>query len=101
MKKFYKKGCSFITDLFFGIFRSENYCINKCKESFSVNYSSYNILDLPLYYIDINKNQTLEIEDIIERNVREKEISGMNCQNCGGKFYINTDIYKFPNNLII
>ena len=101
LKKFYKKGSSFITDLFFGILRTENYCIKKCKETFSVKYSSFNILDLPLYYIDINKNQTLEIEDIIERYVRKKEISGMSCKKCGGKFYMKTDIYKFPINLII
>lgn len=101
LEKLYKKGTSFITHLFYGILRIENYCINKCKETFLVKYSSFNILDLPLYYLEINNNQTLEIEDIIERYVKKKEISKMSCKKCGGKFYIKTNIYKFPNNLII
>jgi ubiquitin C-terminal hydrolase len=101
LKKFYKKGTSFITDLFFGTLRTENFCINKCNETFSVKYNSFSILDLPLHYLAKNKKKSLEIEDIIERFVREKEISDMSCKQCGGKFYIKTDIYKFPYNLII
>lgn len=102
LNKFYKKGISFITDLFFGILRTENHCSNNCHGTFSVKYSSFCILDLPLYYLAINKKKkTLEIKDIIERYVREKEISKINCKDCGAKFYTKTDIYKFPKNLII
>lgn len=101
LKKIYKKGTSFITKLFFGILKTNKFCSNKCNETFSVKYSSFSILDLPLYYPEINKKQTLEIKDIIERYVRKKEISGMTCKQCGKNLYVKTDIYKFPNNLII
>ena len=54
LKKFYKKGTSFIIVLFFVTLRTENFYINKCSETFSVKYNSFSILYLPLHYHAIN-----------------------------------------------
>jgi ubiquitin C-terminal hydrolase len=101
LKKCYKKGSSFISNLFYGILRTKNYC-KKCNSIFSIKYHSFIIFDLPLYYLSINnENEPLDIEDIIENYIQEKELSNSYCTKCKLKVYTKTDIYKFPKYLII
>jgi ubiquitin C-terminal hydrolase len=100
LKKSYNKGHSFISDLFYGVLRTKNYCKN-CDKIFIVNYQSFNILDMPIYYLAIkNKRKSLNIEDIITAYISEKEFSNAECQ-CGCKIYTKTDIYKLPKYLIM
>lgn len=101
LNKFYKNGCSFISDLFCGILRTKNFC-KKCHNIISITYHSFKILDLPLYYLakkNINKN--LDLEEIIKEFISEKEISNFICQKCKVNYYTKTDIYKLPNYLLI
>jgi ubiquitin C-terminal hydrolase len=100
LKKSYSKGHSFISDLFYGILRTKNFCKN-CDKIFFVNYQSFNILDMPIYYLAIkNKTKTLNIEDIITAYISDKECLQTKCE-CGNKIYAKTDIYKLPKYLIM
>jgi len=56
-----------------------------------------NILDLLLYYLAKSKKTLLEIEEIIEKYDREKEISNMSIKKFEIKLNIKKDIYKFQN----
>ena len=101
LTKFYKKGYSLISDLFCGILKTKNYC-QKCNDIYSINFHSFKILDLPLYYLAINnKNKILNIEDILNDFFSKKKISNLLCKNCNENYYTKTDIYKLPNYLII
>ena len=100
LKKSKGKGHSFISDLFYGILRTKNFCKN-CDKIFFVNYQSFNILDMPIYYLAINnKAKTLNIEDIITAYISEKECLNSKCE-CGNKIYAKADIYKLPKYLIM
>ena len=101
LKKFHNKGHSFISDLFYGVLRTKNFCKN-CGEIFSVKYQSFNILDMPLYYLAIKKeNKDLDIEDVITSYISEKEFSNAKCNKCQKKAYTKMDIYKLPKYLIM
>ena len=100
LQKSNSKGHSFISDLFYGVLRTKNFC-KSCGNIIFVNYQSFNILDMPIYSLAIqNKAKTLNIKDIIAAYISEKEFSNITC-NCGSKIYAKTDIYKLPKYLIM
>ena len=99
--KFYmKKGSSFILDLFYGIVRNKKYC-NSCNEPFSENFSSFNILELPIYFLSKNNKNTLNFGEILINYTSQKKILDAQCKKCKGKAYSLTEIYKLPKYLII
>lgn len=101
--KFYiKKGSSFILDLFYGILRTKKYC-NICKNTFSKNFSSFNILELPIYSLSKDNKDTLNFEEILINYSSQKKILNAKCQYCdNGKVYSSlTEIYELPKYLII
>lgn len=101
INKFYKKGSSFISELFEGILRTENFC-KICKSTFSIKYHPFNILNLPLCnLITKYKKKPLEMSDIFEQFILQKKISNKICSKCEKEIYTKTDIYKFPYYLIL
>lgn len=99
--KFYmKKGGSFILDLFYGILRTKKYC-NSCKNILSKNFSSFNILELPLYYLSKNNQESLNFVEILIYHTSQKKILNACCKNCKGQAYSLTEIYELPKYLII
>ena len=55
-----RKGTSFILELFYGILRTEKYC-NKCKNTTSLKFNAFNILEMPIYEDgDIDNDKTRE-----------------------------------------
>jgi len=100
LQKSINKGHSFISDLFYGVLRTKNFC-KSCGSIIFVNYQSFNILDMPIYSLAIkNKTKALNIKDIITAYISEKEFSNVTCK-CGSKIYAKTDIYKLPKYLIM
>lgn len=101
LMKFYKKGHSLISDLFCGVFTTENYC-KKCNKILSFTYHSFKIIDLPLYNLAKNNNYiSLDIVCLFNEFFSEKEILNLFCENCNKKYYTKTNIYSFPKYLII
>jgi ubiquitin C-terminal hydrolase len=99
--KFYKKGHSLISDLFCGVFTTENYC-KKCNKILSFTYHSFKIIDLPLYNLAKNNNYiSLDITCLFKEFFSEKEILNLFCEKCNKKYYTKTNIYCFPKYLII
>lgn len=98
LNRFYKNGKSFISDLFYGILRTEKKC-EICKNNFSIKYHSFNIIDLPLNNVQSNKN-IIEMEEIITKFISKKELD-ITCKKCNKNIYIKTDFYKLPNYLIL
>jgi len=92
-KRFYlKKGKSYMVDLFYGILKTETRKINN-DELISVNFHMYNMLELPLYFLDKNCSN-IDLNDIL-KNFFEKK------NNDDGETYDRTIIYKMPKYLII
>ena len=101
LKKFYKKGHSSISDLFCGVFKTENYC-KKCNKIRSFTYHSFKIIDLPLYNLAKNNIYiSLDIVCLFNEFFCEKEILNLFCETCNKKYYTKTNIYSFPKYLII
>jgi len=99
--KFYmKKGSSFILDLFYGILRTKKYC-NSCKTVFSKNFSSFNILELPIYFLSKDNKDTLNFVEILINYTSQKKILNAHCKKCKGQAYSLTEIYELPKYLII
>ena len=92
-QKFYKKkGSSFILDLFYGILRTKKYCIF-CKNTISKNYSFFNILELPIYFLAKNNKDILNFVEILINYTSQKKNSNVQCENCGRQTYSLTEIY--------
>ena len=102
LRKYQKrKGNSFILDLFYGIFRTENYCKN-CNYSFNVKFNTFNILE---FIIDEEKyryqNDSIDIRDLLEEYISENDSDIERCENCKEDVKIKTSLYSLPKCLII
>lgn len=100
LNRFYKNGKSFISDLFYGILRTENKC-KQCNFSFSIKYHSFNIMDFPLNNNLKNKNDSFEIEDLITKFISEKEVLNTRCKKCKNIIYTKTVFHKLPKYFIL
>ena len=97
-----KKGNSFLTDIFYGIRKTRNYCKN-CGETITNSFSSYNMLELPIYkLVKNNNNKTLDLIQILNEYRHEKKIEFI-CPKCEDKanIYTETLLYTLPKYLII
>ena len=90
---FLKKGKSYIVDLFYGILKVETRNI-KDNELISVSFSMFNILELPIYYLD-KSYKSIYLETIL------KNTFGNRKDNEDGKTYAVTTIYRLPRHVII
>ena len=90
---FLKKGKSYIVDLFYGILKIETRNI-KDNELISVSFSMFNILELPIYYLD-KSYKSIYLETIL------KNTFGNRKDNEDGKTYAVTTIYRLPRHVII
>lgn len=102
-KKFYiKNGYSFILELFYGIIKTEKKC-KSCRLSNFIKFSSFNILDLPIYSLaKSNNNKTLNLKEILNNYLLENKSNGFTCIHCkDNNIYTNTTIYSLPKYLII
>ena len=101
INKFYiKKGSSFILDLFYGILRFKKYC-NSCKTTFSKNFSSFNILELPIYSLAKENKNILQFEEILINYTSQKKFLKEKCDKCKKKVYSQIEIYYLPKYLIL
>lgn len=92
-KRFYlKKGRSYMVDLFYGILKTETKKIDN-DELISVNFHMYNMLELPLYFLD-KECSDIDLNDILKNYLEKKN-------NDDGETYDRTIIYKMPEYLII
>lgn len=100
-KKFYiKKGYSFILELFYGIIKTEKIC-KSCKERNFIKFSSFNVLDLPIYSL-AKSNKILDLKIILNKYLSEYKNNGFNCIKCNANnVYTNTAIYSLPKYLIL
>lgn len=96
-----RKGNSFILDLFYGIFRTENYC-KYCNYSFTVKFNTFNILE---FIINEEKyryqNKTINMQDLLEEYISEYNNDNEICSDCKRDVKIKTSIYSLPKCLII
>ena len=70
-KRFYlKKGRSYMVDLFYGILKTETKKIDN-DELISVKFHMYNMLELPLYFLD-KKCSDINLNDILKNYVKKK-----------------------------
>ena len=101
-QKFFKRnGTSFIIDLFYGVFRTEDYC-KKCKYTFNIKFSSFNILELPISENNsFEEDKPLNMQDLIQNFISEKDHKGMICPNCRETIKIKTVLNTLPKCLII
>ena len=102
-RKFYvKKGYSYLLELFYGIIRSEKIC-NNCGESNLVNFSSFNMLDLPIYnLVKSKRNKRLDLRNILNQYFSEKKNTDFTCIKCNEKnIFTKTIMYSLPKYLII
>ena len=99
--KFYlKKGESFVLETFYGILRTESYCL-KCETIFSVKFHAYNILEIPIYELIKNKYEILDMKEILEKYRSTKEVKNSTCSKCKINTFIRTDILTLPKCLLI
>ena len=102
-KRYYvKKGNSFLTEIFYGIQKTRNYCKN-CGGTITNNFSSYNMLELPIYKLaKKSKNKTLELNKILDEYRAEKRIE-FTCPYCqdNSKIYTETLLYTLPKYLML
>ena len=100
-KKFYiKKGYSFILELFYGIIKTEKIC-KSCKERNFIKFSSFNVLDLPIYSL-AKSNKILDLKVILNKYLSEYKNNGFTCIKCNANnVYTNTIIYSLPKYLIL
>jgi ubiquitin C-terminal hydrolase len=97
-----KKGNSFLTEIFYGIQKTRNYCKN-CGETITNNFCSYNMLELPIYkLVKKNKNKTLDLNQILNEYRAEKKIE-FACPYCkdNSKIYTETLLYTLPKYLML
>lgn len=101
--KFYlKKGSSPILKLFYGILKYEKIC-NFCKSKISIRFSSYNMIELPIYDLaKNNKNKTLELTDIFNNYLEKYRNKNEICPYCkyNNEIYNKNYILTFPKYLI-
>ena len=100
-KKFYiKKGYSFVLELFYGIIKNEKIC-KSCKERNFIKFSSFNVLDLPIYSL-AKSNKILDLKEILNKYLSEYKNNGFTCIKCNANnVYTNTTIYSLPKYLIL
>ena len=100
-KKFYNKmGYSFILELLYGIIKTEKICKN-CGERNFIKFSSFNMLDLPIYNLAKSK-KILDLKEILYNYLSEYKNNGFTCIQCDqNDVYTNTTIYTLPKYLII
>lgn len=97
--RFYiKKGSSFILDLFYGILHIKKYC--KCK-TFSKSFSSFKILELPIFSLSKYNTNILQLEEILNTYISPTKISNSFCQECKTQIYSQTTFYALPKYFII
>ena len=97
-----KKGNSFLTDIFYGIRKTRNYCKN-CGKTITNSFSSYNMLELPIYkLVKKNNNKTLDLNQILNEYRKEKKIE-FKCPYCEDdkNIYTETLLYALPKYLMI
>ena len=102
-KKFYiKNGYSFILELLYGIIKTEKKC-KSCKKINFVKFSSFNILDLPIYNLaKSDKNKILYLKEILRDYLLEYKNNGFPCIECKqNEVYTNNAIYSLPKYLIV
>jgi ubiquitin C-terminal hydrolase len=102
-KKFYiKKGYSFILELLYGTIKTEKIC-KSCKERNLIKFSSFKILELPIYnFAKSNRNGILNLKEILNKYLSEYKNNGFPCIKCKDtNVYTNTTIYTLPKYLII
>ena len=101
--RFYlNKGYSFLIDIFYGIFKSINYC-KACKQTITIKFNAYNMLELPIYKLaKINNNKTLDLKEILNEFRREKQLK-YECDNCKNtnELYTKLFLYTLPKYLIL
>ena len=102
-RRFYqKKGGSFIVPLFYGLLKEEKIC-PKCNAKISVDFNSYNILELPIN--EFKNRHSVNLKDIINSFYGKaiEFIENECCPNCGEikKVNIITTICTLPRYLII
>ena len=90
---FLRKGKSYIVDLFYGILRVETRN-KKDDKLISIRFNMFNILELPIYYLD-KEYYKIYIENIFKNNFLEKK------DNDDGQTYDITTIYRLPKYLIV
>ena len=101
--RFYsKKGDSFILDLFYGELKMQKIC-SHCKALQSIQFSAFNILELPIYELaKINQYSPINLKDILKEYISENKNNEDICNICHTKsIYSKTEIFKLPKYLII
>ena len=105
-KRFYiKKGYTFLMDIFYGIFKTKNYC-KTCKKIVSIKFNVYNMFELPLYKLaKKNKNKTLDLKEILNEYRAEKPLN-YKCDNCknnkkNSEIFTKIFLYTLPKYLIL
>jgi len=102
-KRFYiKKGYSFLIDIFYGIFKTINYC-KACDHTISIKFNAYNMFELPLYKLAKKyKNKTLDLKEIL-KEYRELKPLKYECDICknNSKVYTKIFLYTLPKYLIL
>jgi ubiquitin C-terminal hydrolase len=93
-----KKGNSFILDLFYGILLTKKYC--NCK-THSKSFSSFNLLELPIYTSLLDYKNSMQLEDILNTYISSNKISNELCEYCKGQIFSLTTFYVLPKYLII
>jgi ubiquitin C-terminal hydrolase len=93
-----KKGNSFILDLFYGILLTKKYC--NCK-THSKSFSSFNLLELPIYTSLLDYKNSMQLEDILNTYISSNKISNEFCEHCKGQIFSQTTFYVLPKYLII
>lgn len=94
-----KKGNSFILDLFYGLLRTENYC-KYCKNTFSVKFNTFNILEIPIN-VDYLSNNPLNMQDLLMKFISEKDDLNEICPECKKHRNYKISINYLPLCLII
>lgn len=102
-KRFYiKKGYTFLIDIFYGIFKTKNYC-KACKQIISIKFNAYNMFELPLYkLVKKDKKEFLDLKEIINEYRKEKLLNYI-CDNCknNSEIYTKIFLYTLPKYLIL
>ena len=95
-RRFFGKNQSFLTYLFYGRYKIENFCLN--NHLIKVNFQKYNMIDIP------SNNINSPIEDLLKK-YQEKRIinSQIYCDECGliEQYYSKTTIYHLPYYIIL
>ena len=95
-RRFFGKNQSFLTYLFYGRYKIENFCLK--NHLIKVNFQKYNMIDIP------SNNVNSSIEDLLKK-FQEKKIvnSQIYCDECGliEQYYSKTTIYHLPYYIIL